>query len=809
MATIVPSRATQRRQVNEQLAKAGGKPLSRAVAKGILDRWRAMSTDERADEFNLRAAGVPPDVARALAMTGNGKAPKRKPKFGGLISKMGPTLAETGMAGHTTGLTGSQALRGAVWRKRRRKRIDKAADAIIAAVLKAGDFDESKHPRADDGEFGSGSGSRGTTDNKPAATPKTLSDEKATEALSNPKKVTSGATKPGTEKNHPSNGKPATKEEIEAAVRDYTNFGYFSMNEQARNYDLSKPKTKQDKRDRRHAEALSQAINSQPLAKDTTLYRGFAVAPGLKIGDTVENHGFTSASLSKSVANRFAKKAAGGNKESVLATIRAPKGTPALDVSTHAGASQDNTEKEFVFDHRTRFRVVEDSGKNSKGHRQLVLEPVTPHPGTALDSNTSKKKTSAAIRSQVTKRHMVSQIASQAIAAAYEPPRLPANASQYTDPPEFARYLDAQRLVAGMDEELSVDPTQTPQQARARASRALATSMGHYDRTIAGPDRALAHVGGLNLDLGSGQARERGFLGVDTFPFDYGTVVADLGMGIPFPDGSARAVRLVDALHEMPDYATDATPLMLEVQRVLGIGGRFVYRGPPLQDIVNWSKLPGLGVVGHQFSDGGKTLSLTLQRQSARLPIVFGADTNHLFAPETDAADGQLQAARDQFGDLPPASVAMANLVAKKEHVDVRASIVAKRDYDRVCLGVVLAPNIVDSQGDFMTAADIEATAHDFLANARVVGREHSDIWEGGEVVESYIAPTDLNFADPTYGPQMVPKGSWILGVRLPPDSFGDVLEGKVTGFSVGGWGEREEAQAPNAVAPTAAPSVI
>ena len=996
------SKAAVRRRANAYLSRQGRAPMSRKVAKGILDRWRAMTTDERADEFNLRAAGVPPDVARALAMTGNGKAPKRKPKFGGLIAKMGPTLAELDAPGHTTGLTGSQALRGATWR--RRKRINKLADAMVARVTKGGEFDESKHPRAEDGKFGQGSGN--SKNSKAPSSHDRASQNNYGQALTDKKHIK--ALHSYTSQDEGPTGYLA----VNAAAAGKKTYAYSRQDAAATSQSVA---------------ALSAAISNSQLQKKMTLYRGASVPASAKVGDVLAKNGFTSASKNKKTAAFFADKHAqhnqnNSNKElhsSVLA-IRAKAGNAALDVAGAMGQSASNVvrqEGEHIFGHNTRFRIVSDDGKSKAGHRLLTVEPIDetsvakggpgsgPHAGggtsvashlsaarshlaaaklargkgenatadshqqraaariqAALtarsvakagefdeskhpradngefgaggggkddthDAHTSdvgtgpaqsgsrgkpfgamstrehveeaKKRSeqhkkalasgknakaeehlaaskahldaakkgiankqvataeeisaartkvlgaytnggtnaqnairaklpshvrdaldgvnrtvtrqeraedkqqspaaSAKIREMlhktaIAKRHMVSQIAEQMIQAAYEEPRLPAGSPTYTDPPEFARYLDAQRLVAGMDTELSVDGTQTAAQARARASRALATSMGAYDRTIAGQDRALAHVGGLNLDLGSGQARERGFLGVDTYPYDYGTVVADLALGIPFPDGSARAVRLVDALQQMPDFTTDATALMLEVQRVLGIGGRFYYRGPALQDIVDWSQLPGLGVVSHQFGDGGKTLSITMQRQAARLPLVYGADVQQLSRQEALPSD--IAEARAEFGELPPASVAMANLVAK-QHVNVQASIVRKRDYDRVVLGPILIPDVPDSQNDTMTARDIEETAHNFLADARLVGREHSDTWEGAQVVESYIAPCELSFADEMYGPQVVPKGSWILGVRIPEESWTDVLDGSVTGFSVGGWGERED------VAPT------
>ena len=1384
------SQSAQRRRANDFLRREGHPTMSRKVAKGILDRWRAMTTDERADEFNLRAAGVPPEVARALAMTGNGKAPKRKPKFGGLVAKMGPTLGELDAAGHTHGLTGSSALRGPTWRKRRRqqKRVDKggpgsgprpgggakahlsAAQSHLAAakvargkgdhatadshrqkaseriraalkaqgVKKAGGWDESKHPRADNGEFGEGGGGSDSSSAaakpgharkprssrsgtaaarlKPAPKPKKdhraafeaehghlsapehrakakehldearglysalkerslspkvvqqtefaarklfaqgkmheqaadkldprpsevsehestvglpahekvaiahqkgkdaraaykredraegnnlfkeskrLHEEAAEELASQDGSVAIGRTKSGKpvtmdgrhdsftkedhqdaldvhanllscldgqsaarnrsldalkvheraledaqagidqaaylgqtksgksigmtshvgqasssfsmqdhidagkahyaaaekhkparrlveqhgrrffddnaasraydqhmaankfhnakaiamltdgddisksaiakrhmvsqlasqyiaaaydpprlpdshrqraseriraalraqggvqkagnwdESKHPradngefgsggggttsaatskrpeptghtSSGKPiygaayaksdwygdytpqdhkdaakilgkandkdSQKEHLaearekergsslrktssgknvyEKAPADHDTYKKFSGDDhfdaaQAHNNQAGRerrsfnneakaqqheklaeqhlriaekhlqpegvqklPKeqddalsgyTGHDRRSADHdvlnaalegktvgdkentaailaqADHLNAAIASSAIEQPEVFYRGSDMTEVPKVGQVMSTPRLLSVSSDKEIAHKFATEEnyrKDAPKNPVIYTIHAAAGTHALNVNKHLYGIHAH-EKEHIFGSNQNFRVKAVRHEDGMHHIELetVSEPVKkrvmkakrqtqfsnrstlPKPDAAKKRLTSKtgfqvisavanKALTGGLRkAAIAKRHMVSQLAGQYIQAAYEPPRLPAGDPQYTDPPEFARYLDAQRLVAGMDVELS-SGAETPSVARTRASRALATSMGHYDRTIAGPDRAISHVGGLNLDLGSGQSRERGFLGLDTYPFDYGTVVADLGLGIPFPDGSARAVRCWNALGELEDYRDDATGLMREVQRVLTIGGRFYYQGPPLQDIVDWSKLPGLGVVSHQFGDGGRVLTLTLQRQAARLPVVYGADVQQLGRSEASPAD--MAESLAQFGDLPPADVAMANLVTKGD-VRVRASIVKKRDWDRVVLGPILIPDLPDSQNDTMTAEDIEQTAHNFLADARLVGREHSDTWDGAQVVESYIAPCELSFADEMYGPQVVPKGSWILGVRIPEESWADVLDGSVTGFSVGGWGERED----------------
>jgi hypothetical protein len=109
----------------------------------------------------------------------------------------------------------------------------------------------------------------------------------------------------------------------------------------------------------------------------------------------------------------------------------------------------------------------------------------------------------------------------------------------------------------------------------------------------------------------------------------------------------------------------------------------------------------------------------------------------------------------------------------------------------QIVYGVVLSPDEADLQDDFMTADDIEQTAHAYLKDFRVVGSSHEKPM-AADVVESYIAPRDFDFMG-QHGPQKVKKGAWILGVKVAdPKEWQKVLSGEYNGFSVGGLGLRD-----------------
>lgn len=114
----------------------------------------------------------------------------------------------------------------------------------------------------------------------------------------------------------------------------------------------------------------------------------------------------------------------------------------------------------------------------------------------------------------------------------------------------------------------------------------------------------------------------------------------------------------------------------------------------------------------------------------------------------------------------------------------------------QVVFCVAMEPDTFDAHDDMVTADDIENACWDFNANARTIGRMHVEK-AGAELVESYIAPQDLHFDAGMYGPQVVTKGSWVIGVRVhDPDDWAKVVSGEYGGVSIGGTGRREELNA-------------
>lgn len=105
---------------------------------------------------------------------------------------------------------------------------------------------------------------------------------------------------------------------------------------------------------------------------------------------------------------------------------------------------------------------------------------------------------------------------------------------------------------------------------------------------------------------------------------------------------------------------------------------------------------------------------------------------------------------------------------------------------EQTITGVVLQPEVVDAQGDIMSAEVIRKAAHRFLADhnrATKLGLMHKDFKPRFELFESYTAPVDLAIGD-----KVVKSGSWILTVHVLDKKVWDQVKGgKLTGFSIGG----------------------
>lgn len=109
-------------------------------------------------------------------------------------------------------------------------------------------------------------------------------------------------------------------------------------------------------------------------------------------------------------------------------------------------------------------------------------------------------------------------------------------------------------------------------------------------------------------------------------------------------------------------------------------------------------------------------------------------------------------------------------------------------DDERFVLGVVLEPDVFDSQADTVSKGEIRQAAHKFLEEFGTRGLMHrANLGERVQIVESYIAPQDL-----TVEGVKIRKGTWLMGWHIADDQvWRAVKSGELTGFSIGGSARR------------------
>ena len=126
---------------------------------------------------------------------------------------------------------------------------------------------------------------------------------------------------------------------------------------------------------------------------------------------------------------------------------------------------------------------------------------------------------------------------------------------------------------------------------------------------------------------------------------------------------------------------------------------------------------------------------------------------------------------------------------SERVEVDLKVEIAKIDDEKKKIYGIVLEPDEVDTQGDTITADEIEKSAEGFMAKARTIGLRHMKIAKGVILTDSYVTQGET-----TLGKTKLKKGTWIIGVKVENDViWKGVKAGEYNGFSVGGFGKREK----------------
>lgn len=142
---------------------------------------------------------------------------------------------------------------------------------------------------------------------------------------------------------------------------------------------------------------------------------------------------------------------------------------------------------------------------------------------------------------------------------------------------------------------------------------------------------------------------------------------------------------------------------------------------------------------------------------------------------------------------IPGGSGIMPEDEKKEQEMDVQKSIYVpfiKASEEQTVTGVVLQPEVVDAQGDIMSADVIKKAAHAFLSRynktvkkASKLGLMHKYFDVKFELLESWIAPHDVIINGAS-----VKKGAWVITVRVKDAKvWKQVKDGVIKGFSIGG----------------------
>lgn len=118
--------------------------------------------------------------------------------------------------------------------------------------------------------------------------------------------------------------------------------------------------------------------------------------------------------------------------------------------------------------------------------------------------------------------------------------------------------------------------------------------------------------------------------------------------------------------------------------------------------------------------------------------------------------------------------------------VEFFVPIIKKSAERREVTGIVLTPEVVDAQGDIISAVVIEKAAGDFLAgfnDTTKLGLMHNDFKKRFELRQSFIVPSEMSI-DTT----IVKVGTWLMVVKVLEDKqWESVKDGTLNGFSIGG----------------------
>lgn len=124
----------------------------------------------------------------------------------------------------------------------------------------------------------------------------------------------------------------------------------------------------------------------------------------------------------------------------------------------------------------------------------------------------------------------------------------------------------------------------------------------------------------------------------------------------------------------------------------------------------------------------------------------------------------------------------------EKPNFEKEVRVIKSEDEEkRLVYGIVYEPCVLDSHNDFADESTIEKAAHEFMLKYRQIDKDHDFQAGVGEVVESYIAPADMEVNGET-----ITKGTWILVTKATEEVWEAIQKGDYKGYSLAGIAETE-----------------
>lgn len=193
----------------------------------------------------------------------------------------------------------------------------------------------------------------------------------------------------------------------------------------------------------------------------------------------------------------------------------------------------------------------------------------------------------------------------------------------------------------------------------------------------------------------------------------------------------------------------------LRMQRVIPTESEFGYIW--LKDIFNDRIIV-------EDEDNQKLYEVTWEMDSASLQVTFGV-------PEEVRAAYVTKSRKDaKFGDIP-----------------LESPIITRNKAKKIATGAVLVPGEPDYYGDVLTAEKIEEVANEFMLKYRYNDLQHTFGEPVASPVQSYTTLSDMDVTFPSGEEATLPKGTWIMSVKVVDEHWDDVESGKIRGFSIAG----------------------